>query len=82
MSEYAKGYANGFQAAYSEIYSTIDNDSHPAICGGHCRPCGLIRTALEDGLWRLAAQLTEGEKIALARMLKRVNQEGQKEGAV
>ena len=76
MDAYHRGYSDGVEATYSGIYATLDDDSHPADCGGHCRPCGLIRSALEDGMRRLAERLTEGEKIALARMLARVNKQG------
>ena len=73
INRYTDGYQAGYEAAYTELYRTLDDDSHPASCGGHCRPCGLIKSALEDGMRRLAQRLTEGEKISLARMLARVN---------
>ena len=72
MSEYQKGY----EAAYLEIYATIDSDEHPKICGGECRPCGVIRTALEDGMRRIGARLTPDEFNCLAGMLARINREG------
>ena len=76
MDAYHAGYTDGYQAAYSELYRTLDSDDHPASCGGHCRPCGVIKTSLETGMQRLAGMLTEGERISLARMLKRVNRQG------
>ena len=39
-------YQQGYDAAYIEIYATIDDDDHPAECGGECRPCGVIKTSL------------------------------------
>ena len=48
-------YQQGYNAAYAELYATIDDDDHPKICAGECRPCGLIRTALEDGMRRIGA---------------------------
>lgn len=76
MDSYQTGYIAGVEATFAEIYATIDDDDHPKVCGGDCRPCGVIRTSLEDGMRRIGARLTPDEFTALAGMLARVNREG------
>lgn len=38
----------GREDAYAGIYAVIESDGHPRICGGNCRPCGIVRTVLEN----------------------------------
>ena len=73
MDSYQQGYLAGVEGAYTDIYKTMDDDSHPKTCGGNCRPCGVIRTALETGMGRLAQKMTDSEKVALGRTLRRIN---------
>ena len=48
------------EAAYAEMYAAIESEDHPGICGGRCRPCGVMRTTLEKFLLQLG-QLMDPE---------------------
>ena len=61
-------YEDGYNAAYAEIYATLDDLDHPHHCGG-CRPCGVMRATLEWAMQSLSRKLTQDEFHSLAGLL-------------
>ena len=49
MEQPSVEYLRGYEKAYREIYATIESEDHPRICGGACRPCGVVRTVGRQG---------------------------------
>ena len=61
---------SGYETAYQELCSIIDNESHPGRCG-ECRPCGVIQEVMEVLMETLAGKLTQDEFYTLAILLAR-----------
>ena len=66
-------YLKGYEEAYREIYATIESEDHPRICGGACRPCGVVRTALETSLMEIGRMMTQEEFWAFTGIIAQVN---------
>lgn len=73
-------YQQGYEDAYAEIYRNIDDDDHPRICGGACRPCGVVRTALENSLLRLGLMMEPEDYQTFTEIIARVNEAKQLRG--
>ena len=56
-----ENFNQGKEAAYAEMYAAIDSDDHPRICGGTCRPCGVMRATLEKFLLQLGRIMDPGD---------------------
>ncbi len=65
-------YQQGYEDAYAEIYRNIDDDDHPRICGGACRPCGVVRSALENSLLRLGLMMEAEDFQTFTEIIARV----------
>ena len=63
-------YTQGYEAAYHEIYATL-NSGHKTC--GQCRPCGVICEVIEVLVETLAGRLSDAEFLGLARWLNRTN---------
>ena len=66
-------YLKGYEEAYREIYATIESEDHPRICGGACRPCGVVRTALETSLMEIGLSMTPDEFEVFTGIIAQVN---------
>ncbi|MYC38260.1 MAG: hypothetical protein F4X66_15305 [Chloroflexi bacterium] len=66
---YEAGYTAGRDAAYAEIYTTLDDLDHPRHCDG-CRPCEVIKSVLEWMMQGMSRRLSQEEFYTLARVLK------------
>ena len=64
-------HAAGREAAYAEIYATLDDLDHPRHCDG-CRPCGVMKASLEWAMRSLSSNLGQDDFYALAGILARV----------
>ena len=62
-------YEVGYNAAYTEIYSALDDLDHARTCKG-CRPCEVMQATLEWTMQGLSRRLTQDEFYTLARILK------------
>ena len=61
-------YEAGYNAAYAEIYATLDDEDHPRKCTG-CRPCEVMKATIEWTMRSLSRRLSQDEFYALARIL-------------
>ena len=73
MEQHSAEYLRGYEEAYREIYAAIESDDHPRICGGACRPCGVVRTALETSLMEIGRMMTQEEFWAFTGIIAQVN---------
>ena len=73
MEQHSAEYFRGYEEAYREIYATIESDDHPRICGGACRPCGVVRTALETSLMEIGLMMTPEEFATFTGIIAQVN---------
>ena len=64
-------YTAGYEAAYREIYASL-NDGEHAICG-ECRPCGVVYEIGEILVETLANRLSQDEFFGLAVLLTQTN---------
>ena len=53
-----KTYQQGHEAAYTEIYATVDSEDHHGKCGT-CWACGVMRTVTEDTFMKLGQRLPQ-----------------------
>ena len=60
----------GYEAAYREIYTVLNDDTHRQECG-ECRPCGVMDEVVEVLMETLAGKLTQDEFYAVAALLAR-----------
>ena len=74
MEQHSAEYLQGYEEAYREIYATIESDDHPRVCGGACRPCGVVRTALETSLMEIGLMMSPEEFEVFTRIIAQVNQ--------
>ena len=70
MNSQSTSYEAGYNAAYAEIYATLDDLDHPRHCDG-CRPCEVMKATMEWAMQSLSRKLTQDEFYALARLLAR-----------
>ena len=61
-------YQDGYNAAYAEIYATLDDLDHPQGCKG-CRPCEVMKATMEWAMRSLSRRLDTEEFFALAGLL-------------
>ena len=73
MEQPSAEYLRGYEEAYREIYATIESEDHPQVCGGACRPCGVIRTALETSLMEIGLSMTPEEFETFTGIIAQVN---------
>ena len=62
------GHAAGREAAYAEIYSTLDDLDHARHCDGCC-PCEVMQATLTWAMRSLGRNLSQDEFYTLARIL-------------
>ena len=60
-----EGYKDGYNAAYAEIYTALDDLGHPRHCAG-CRPCEVMKSVIEWTMQGLGPLLTGEEFNTLA----------------
>ena len=60
-----RGYQNGYNAAYAEIYKALDDLDHAHHCAG-CRPCEVMKSVVEWTMQGLGPLLTEEEFNTMA----------------
>lgn len=63
-------HTRGYEQAYREIYTTLNNDEHRQECGG-CRVCGIVDEVIEVLMETLASKLTQDEFYVVAILLAR-----------
>ena len=73
MNSQHRSYEDGYNAAYAEIYATLD-DLHPRQCDG-CRPCEVMKATMEWAMRSLSRKLTHDEFYALAMLLAKAEAE-------
>ena len=73
MGQPSTEYLRGYEEAYREIYATIESEDHPRVCSGACRPCGIIRTALETSLMEIGLSMTPEEFETFTGIIAQVN---------
>ena len=61
---------SGYEAAYREIYTVINDENHQSTCG-ECRACGVIDEVVEILMETLAGKLTQDEFYVVAILLAR-----------
>ena len=70
-------HTGGYEQAYREIYSILNNDEHRQECGNHlppeheCRACVVIQEVVEVLMETLANKLTQQEFFVVAVLLAR-----------
>ena len=63
-------HVSGYEAAYRELYATINSERYQQECG-QCRPCGVIQEVIEVLMETLAGKLTQDEFYTVAILLAR-----------
>ena len=66
-------FQKGYDEAFAEIYRTAGSPDHAARCG-ECRPCGVVRTVIEDAVHQLAAFMTEEEFWLFSGVVEKVRE--------
>lgn len=61
-------YVQGYEAAYREIYSRLNDENHQR-CG--CRPCGVATEVVEILMESLATRMSQQDFFELALLLAR-----------
>ena len=69
----ASDYQRGYDAALADIYAALESDDHPRNCGT-CRPCGVIRSMIENIFMELGQRLPPEDFEAMSKMIQRLNQ--------
>ena len=70
-------HTGGYEQAYREIYTVINNEAHQSTCGDGvhgehgCRPCGVVQEVVEVLMETLAGKLTQEEFYTVATLLAR-----------
>ena len=63
-------YAQGYEAAYQDMYAALRDDDHVKHCG-ICRQCGVVKEVTETLLEKLADKMTVDEFMSMATALAR-----------
>ena len=63
-------YAQGYEAAYQDMYAALRDENHVRHCG-ICRQCGVVKEVTETLLETLAGKMTVGEFMCLTVALAR-----------